>query len=221
MMGLSLFIGYLQIHIALVLNAVNKIRLRAFGAAIRPLADMLIITGAIAMATHLNAFNLNISVFKPFGLPIGQIPLMIPFVVTQGMFFAGLILFIVFDEWGQPFFKKFGWSLFNLYLFVSGALGNLLSYMRLFALGLSSSMLGLVFNSLAFGLITKDGILNPASPMIIGTVLLLLVGHTLNFGLAILGSFVHPMRLTFLEFFSTIGFKGNGRPYRPLSDATK
>ncbi len=221
MMGISLFIGYLQIHVALILNAINKIRLGNPGGALRPVADILLITGSIAIATHTNAFNLQISVFTPFGIPIGQIPLLIPFPVTQAMFFLGLLLFIVFDEWGQPFFKKFGWSLFNLYLFISGALGNLLSYMRLFALGLSSSMLAMVFNSLAFGFITVDGVVNPASPMIMATIVLLVVGHSINFGLAILGSFVHPMRLTFLEFFSTLGFKGNGRAFKPLVKATK
>ncbi|MFZ4615457.1 MAG: V-type ATP synthase subunit I [Rectinemataceae bacterium] len=219
MMGLSLLIGIIQIQIGLVLCAVNRARQGNWGGAIRPIADMMLILGAITVATHTNAFDLKLATFEAFGIPVGKLPLLIPLVVAQGMVYGGAVLFLFFDAWGTPFTKKIGWSFFNLYLFISGSLGNMLSYMRLFALGLSGGMLGMVFNTLAFGLITKDGVVNPFTPAIIGTVLLLVMGHSLNFGLSLLGSFVHPLRLTFLEFFSTLDFKGNGKPFKPLSRA--
>jgi V/A-type H+-transporting ATPase subunit I len=82
---------------------------------------------------------------------------------------------------------------------------------RLFALGISSGILGIVFNNIAgnFQAIPVFG------PVVF--VLVLLVGHTGNILLSGLGSFVHPMRLTFVEFYNNSGFEGGGREYRPLA----
>jgi V/A-type H+-transporting ATPase subunit I len=91
-----------------------------------------------------------------------------------------------------------------------------MSYIRLFALGLAGGLLGAAFNTIAFNLITKDGQVHYASPLIIGTILILVVGHSINFGLSIIGAFVHPLRLTFVEFYSNLGFMGGGKPYRPF-----
>lgn len=93
---------------------------------------------------------------------------------------------------------------------VTGLLGDALSYIRLFGLGMSGGILGMVFNAMAFQLsdIPYVGWLL--------TVILLLLGHTLTILLSCLGAFVHPMRLTFVEFYKNAGFIGGGRPYRPL-----
>jgi V/A-type H+-transporting ATPase subunit I len=97
-----------------------------------------------------------------------------------------------------------------------------LSYLRLFALGLAGGLLGAAFNQIAFMfIITKEGTLNYASPLIICTILILIIGHTLNFILAALGSFVHPLRLTFVEFYNNVVFKGGGQAFRPFSKAVK
>lgn len=95
---------------------------------------------------------------------------------------------------------------------VTGLLGDVLSYIRLFGLGMSGGILGMVFNSMAFQLsdIPYVGWLL--------TVLLLLFGHSLTIFISCLGAFVHPMRLTFVEFYKNAGFEGGGRPYRPLSN---
>ncbi|HBG52848.1 MAG TPA: hypothetical protein DDW70_01350 [Rikenellaceae bacterium] len=47
-------------------------------------------------------------------------------------------------------------------------------------------------------------------------IVLLLFGHALVLGLSALGAFVHPMRLTFVEFYKNAGFTGGGREYKPL-----
>jgi len=47
-------------------------------------------------------------------------------------------------------------------------------------------------------------------------VLILVAGHTINFLMGILGSFVHPMRLTFVEFYKNAGFSGGGKKYTPF-----
>ena len=51
--------------------------------------------------------------------------------------------------------------------------------------------------------------------------LILLIGHTMNFGIATLSAFVHPMRLTFVEFYKNAGFTGGGKPYTPFAKKVK
>jgi len=101
------------------------------------------------------------------------------------------------------------WSTFNM---ATGIIGDLLSYIRLFALGLCGGVMGFVFNKLAFEL--SDGM-----PIIVSQLLLvviLLIGHSLNIFLSCLGGFVHPMRLTFVEFYKNAGFEGGGKKYKPF-----
>lgn len=77
----------------------------------------------------------------------------------------------------------------------TGLLGDILSYVRLFALGLSGGILASVFNSLAAGMSPDNAIAGP-----IVMVLIFLIGHSINMFMNILGAMVHPMRLTFVEF---------------------
>jgi V/A-type H+-transporting ATPase subunit I len=50
--------------------------------------------------------------------------------------------------------------------------------------------------------------------------LILLFGHGINFGLCMISSFVHPMRLTFVEFFKNADFEGGGKEYDPFQVKT-
>jgi V/A-type H+-transporting ATPase subunit I len=99
---------------------------------------------------------------------------------------------------------------------VTGLFGDILSYIRLFALGLSSAILGNVFNSLAFGMA-------PDIPVVgaIVTILILVAGHSINLFMAALGSLVHPMRLIFVEFYKNAGFIGGGKTYQPFEKKIK
>ncbi|MBR0195755.1 MAG: V-type ATP synthase subunit I [Paludibacteraceae bacterium] len=105
-----------------------------------------------------------------------------------------------------------GGGLWGTYNMVSGLLGDILSYIRLFALGLAGGILGNVFNALA---LQAGG----ACPSWIGwlpTLLILVFGHSLNFALCLISSVVHPMRLTFVEFYKNAGFEGGGKEYKPF-----
>lgn len=106
-----------------------------------------------------------------------------------------------------------GGGLWGTYNMVSGLLGDVLSYIRLFALGLAGGILGNVFNALA---LQAGG----ACPSWIGwlpTLLILVFGHSLNFALCLISSVVHPMRLTFVEFYKNAGFEGGGKEYKPFA----
>jgi V/A-type H+-transporting ATPase subunit I len=91
---------------------------------------------------------------------------------------------------------------------VTGYLGDILSYSRLMALMLAGNVIASVFNQL--GALGGIGLFIPV----------FLIGHALNFGLNIIGCFVHTMRLQFLEFFGK-WYRDGGRPFRPLSIKTK
>ena len=105
-----------------------------------------------------------------------------------------------------------GGGLWGTYNMVSGLLGDVLSYIRLFALGLAGGILGNVFNALAL----QAGGALPGWIGWLPTLLILVFGHTLNFALCLISSVVHPMRLTFVEFYKNAGFEGGGREYKPF-----
>ena len=105
-----------------------------------------------------------------------------------------------------------GGGLWGTYNMISGLLGDVLSYIRLFALGLAGGILGNVFNALAL----QAGGALPAWIGWLPTLLILLFGHSLNFALCLISSVVHPMRLTFVEFYKNAGFEGGGKEYQPF-----
>ncbi|MCM1034496.1 MAG: hypothetical protein NC038_02860 [Paludibacter sp.] len=105
-----------------------------------------------------------------------------------------------------------GSGLWGTYNMASGLLGDVLSYIRLFALGLAGGILGNVFNQLA--LQVGGGL--PAWIGWLPMVLIMVFGHGLNFALALISSVVHPLRLTFVEFYKNAGFEGGGQEYRPF-----
>ncbi|MBU2063802.1 MAG: hypothetical protein KKF93_05345 [Candidatus Omnitrophica bacterium] len=123
--------------------------------------------------------------------------------------YAGITLILLFNDLKANIFIRIGKGLWELYG-ISGVFGDVLSYIRLFALGISSSILGLVVNEIAleFRHIPVFGFLI--------TFVILVVGHTGNLLLSGLSSFVHPLRLTFVEFYKNAGFEAGGKAYNPF-----
>lgn len=103
---------------------------------------------------------------------------------------------------------KIGGGLFSLYNIASGWFGDVLSYCRLMALMLAGAVIASVFNTLG----TLAG-------NIFVFIILFLIGHALNLGLNIIGSFVHSLRLQYLEFFGKF-YREGGKPYQPLAVKT-
>jgi V/A-type H+-transporting ATPase subunit I len=98
---------------------------------------------------------------------------------------------------------------------VTRAFGDVLSYLRLFALGLATASLAATFNDLAAGVADAS----PAFGML-GALLVLTVGHGLNFALAVMSGFVHGLRLNYIEFFNW-GLPGEGLRFRPFAKREK
>lgn len=89
--------------------------------------------------------------------------------------------------------------------------GDVLSYLRLFALGLASSSLAVTFNQLAEQV--RESV--PGLGLLLA-ILILLLGHAINLGLGIISGFVHGLRLNFIEFFNW-GVSEEGYPFRAFA----
>jgi V/A-type H+-transporting ATPase subunit I len=195
LMLLSLALGFVQIIFGMGVKAVNIAVQKGVKHALAQVASLL----------------LTISGAAYFGLPMMDIAvsgtLSYALLGTLG---ASAAVFFFYNTPGKNPLLNLGTGLWNFYGLASGLLGDMLSYIRLFALGLTGGILGGVFNSLALD-VGQNGIGG-----IIGMVLIMLVGHGLNIMLSILGAIVHPLRLTFVEFYKNAGFEGGGREYKPL-----
>ena len=123
----------------------------------------------------------------------------------------GLAMAFLYNSPDKNIFVNIGLGLWDSYNMCTGLLGDILSYVRLFALGLSGGILASVFNSLAVGM-SPDNVI--AGPIVM--VLIFVIGHSINMFMNVLGAMVHPMRLTFVEFFKNSGYEGGGKEYTPF-----
>lgn len=217
MMNFALLLGFLQVVLALVLRMVNRMKTRGFLFGLQPLAYILCIFGALVWGGHVNFLKLDIAAFTVGPARIGALLMMLPPVAGKGLVWCGIIMIFLFNNPDKKLVVRLPLGIWELYGFATGILGDILSYLRLFALGLSSGLLGASFNKLAFMLVTHEGVINYVSPLIIVSIGLLVVGHILNLILSIVGAFVHPLRLTFVEFYKNLDFKGGGKPYLPFA----
>ena len=151
-----------------------------------------------------------------FGLPMLNVQLsdMVKNVFL-GIAAAGLLVAFFYNSPGKNIFLNFGTGLWNTYNMASGLLGDTLSYIRLFAIGLTGAILGGVFNSLAVDMTEGMNVVLRAVCML----LILLVGHAINIGLCTISSLVHPLRLIFVEYYKNAEFEGGGKAYQPFKKA--
>ncbi len=120
----------------------------------------------------------------------------------------------VFNTPGRNPLLNIGAGLWDTYNMATGILGDTLSYIRLYALGLAGGMLGGAFNNL--GLMVMGGSTEGATWQWLPFILILIIGHLLNLAMSALGAFVHPLRLTFVEYFKNSGYEGKGGMYQPF-----
>ncbi len=127
----------------------------------------------------------------------------------------GLVLVLVFSgkrkvNSVKAFFMRLSEGLMSV-TNVTKMFGDVLSYLRLFALGLASSSLAVTFNQLAVDV--RDAL--PGVGLLL-SILVLLLGHIINLALGIVSGFVHGLRLNFIEFFSW-GISEEGYPFRAFA----
>jgi len=218
MMPFAIFLGVFQLLFAMVVRALNRLQQNNwnFQYAMLPIGTMFLTVATTLAVTMVNFLDMG-SLFEVFfGITAMEIAEMITAQMILIPMGIGLALLFLFNNPEKHVGIRLPLGLWELYQFGTGIIGDGLSYIRLFALGLAGGLLGASFNQIAF-MVTGGEI---ATPLIIVTILILIIGHTLNFGLAALGSFVHPLRLTFVEFYKHIEFQGGAREYKPFAKAT-
>ncbi|MBR0433395.1 MAG: V-type ATP synthase subunit I [Bacteroidaceae bacterium] len=195
MFNLSLILGFIQIIFGMCLKAYNQTIQLGFRYSVATIGWMMVIL-SLAVVLLMPAYS----------------------GIAKWFTYAGLILAFCYNSPERyqknpatGFLLNVGTGIWDAYNTATGMLGDMLSYVRLFALGLSGGILATVFDSLATGLAPDNAILGP-----IVMVLIFVVGHALNMFMNVLGAFVHPMRLTFVEFFKNAGYEGGGNAYRPF-----
>ena len=194
-MLLALGIGVFHICLAMVVKAIGYTKRFGFRANVSTWGWLLLIVGGIILSI----------------LGIGS------FISPEAIKYAVIVIgtlsalgIYIFNTPGQNPLMNIGSGLWDTYNMATGILGDVLSYIRLFALGLAGGMLGQAFNNLA-EMVRGDSIITW-----LPFVLILLFGHVLNILMSSLGAFVHPLRLTFVEYFKNAGYEGKGAAYNPL-----
>ncbi|MBQ8720991.1 MAG: ATPase V [Paludibacteraceae bacterium] len=197
-MILALGIGVFHICLAMIIKAVGYTKRYGFMQNLSNWGWLLLILGGLIVAMLAVGEMVSVDAAKYALIAIGAI--------------SALGIYIFNDPKRNPLIN-IGAGLWDTYNMATGLLGDILSYIRLYALGLAGGMLGSAFNDLgAMILGTEPGIGSWA-----GFIVILILGHTLNLVMSALGAFVHPLRLTFVEYFKNAGYEGKGEKYTPLS----
>ena len=197
-MVLALCIGVFHICLAMVVKAICYTKQFGFKENIATWGWTLLIVGGLIVAI-LGMTVLPAEVFKW------------TLIAVAGVSALGIY---IFNTPGRNPLINIGAGLWETYNMATGILGDVLSYIRLYALGLAGGMLGAAFNNL--GLMIMGGSTEGATWQWLPFVLILVLGHVLNLAMSALGAFVHPLRLSFVEYFKNAGYEGKGTLYQPF-----
>ena len=196
-MILAIGVGIFHICLALVVKSIGRTQRFGFAKSVSTWGWTILIVGCVIVG------GLAL-------LGVIQTPVVKTILIVLGII-SGLGIFLLNDLHRNPLLN-IGSGLWDTYNTVTGLMGDVLSYLRLYALGLAGGMLGNTFNFLAG--MSLDMKIPGVNYLLF--VFILLIGHVLNLALSCLGAFVHPLRLTFVEYFKNSGYEGSGRTYRPL-----
>ena len=196
-MVLSLIVGIVHLCIAMVVKTYTATKQNGFTNSLGTWGWTLLIVGGVIVGTFALLGVIDKGLTKTVIIVLGVL--------------SAIGIFLLNDIHRNPL-ANIGSGLWETYNTVTGLLGDVLSYLRLYALGLAGSMLGKAFNDIGSMVLGDGGSIGMWIPFI----LIVLVGHTLNIAMAALGAFVHPLRLNFLEFFKNSGYEAAGRNYNPL-----
>ena len=197
MMVLTILIGVVHLILAMTIKAITYTIRDGFKATVSTWGWLLLIVGGICTAIVAMLFSLPTNIVKWTLIAIGGVS-------ALGIF--------VFNTPGRNPLINVGAGLWDTYQMTTGLLGDVLSYIRLYALGLAGGMLGAAFNQLGTQVLGE----NPNIGTWVGFILIVTFGHVLNLLMACLGAFVHPLRLSFVEYFRNAGYEGNGKLYQPF-----
>ncbi len=200
--ALSLYLGVIQITVGNLLNVINQLRLKHFVDGIfKALPNFVMFVGLTL------AFPALIQKLIPLDYAVVDWfqPLMMPGLIVTLVGFGGVVLF-------NGIGHRIGGYLLGMF---SGAyklvnyFSDLLSYARLFGVGLVGCVIAYVANFLC-GMLADIGFIG----IILGGIVAVLF-HALNIALSLLSAYIHNARLQFVEFFGKF-YEGSGTPFVPL-----
>ena len=194
-MVLALLVGIVHICLAMLVKTYQSTKVKGFANSLSTWGWTLLIVGGVIVGGLALMGVMDSVVTKWVIIVIGVL--------------SALGIFFLNDLHRNPLLN-FGSGLWETYNTATGLLGDVLSYLRLYALGLAGAKLGEAFNAIGVQALGDGG------AGWIAFILIVVVGHVLNVAMCVLGAFVHPLRLNFLEFFKNSGYEGSGRNYHPL-----
>ena len=201
-MVFALVVGMFHICFAMVVKAVCSTVRYGFKNSLSAWGWLLLVGGSVTVATlnYLEVISMDASKMA--------------FMIIGGVSAIGIYLL---NNLRRNILVNVGAGLWDTYNMATGLMGDLLSYLRLYALGLAGGMLGGVFNTLGMQLRDSMSDLLWGIPGWICFGLIFVFGHGLNIALSCLSGYVHSIRLTFVEYFKNSGYDGRGVAYKPFS----
>lgn len=195
-MVLALGVGVFHICLAMTVKAICYTKRFGFKKTVSTWGWLLLILGGIITAVLALTETMSAEAIKWTVIIIASIS-------ALGIY--------IFNTPGRNPLMNIGSGLWDTYNMATGILGDVLSYVRLYALGLAGGMLGGAFNTLGL-MVLGDG-----GWTWVPFIIILILGHLLNIAMSALGAFVHPLRLNFVEYFKNSGYEGMGAEYNPLT----
>ncbi len=191
---LAIGLGYLQLMTGLAVGFFHNVRRKDYAAALFDYGVWLIMLNAIVLFGVSKAGLIPPSLGKAFGIAV----------------LVSAVMILLFSEREGAWAGRIGMGLYKLFSTIF-YLGDVLSYLRLMALGMVGAGLAMAINVIAK--IVGD---IPYGIGLLAMVVVLAGGHLFNLAISALGAFVHTMRLQYVEFFPKF-LVGGGKPFEPLS----
>ena len=196
-MVMAIIIGIVHLCLAMIIKSIVFTKNSGFAQTISTWGWLILVLGSVITSILVLCHCLSDSALQIVVITIGVI--------------SALAIFIFNNPRRNPLIN-IGAGLWDTYGMVTGLGGDVLSYIRLYALGLAGGMLGAAFNSLGLMVLGTQ----PNAGTWVGAVVIFIIGHLLNLAMSALGAFVHPLRLTFVEYFKNSGYEGTGTEYKPF-----
>lgn len=203
-MAAAIVIGVFHICLAMVVKAMLFTKKEGFASQISTWGWVLLIVGGVIFGVLALVLGLPEDVTKLVLIIIGGVSAIAIFLLNNvGRLAKSPVTGIIVNPLA---------GLYDTYNMASGLMGDVLSYIRLYALCLAGGMLGGAFNMIG-DMVGQNG-----GFAIVGAVVIYIIGHIFNLLMSAISAFVHPLRLNFVEYFKNAGYEGKGVGYKPFKN---